>query len=554
MQRLLLLVLIVALSSYTYWLFMKREKFSNSPLLVYMAEMNVKSLNIVMDRSLLNYSGVTHKNLQGIKNVRVLDADPGALDSDMTYTDVFSYTHFLIDQKVLTVHNEDQKCLLFIKSKDSLRDESLLNVINNKGTIGYINDVDLLLLKMLCLTMGIDSDLVANLCTKVSFPKTDKITNRFFDNNNISCLILYSTLGDTQVCPEKFDPNFKMDFLQYEGVFDIDKLKFLMPYCNISNIDLSLSFPTRFVSDKPVRQCISFDMLLCGPPNIEQDDSLGLELNNILVRFSDSDTINFYTMYLNFYKQTIHYINGVNQHIQDRDSLPILEQFEDGFEDGTIDITAVENVDGFYDHSKQTFTIPSGNIDGIPLIRNSRISLTLQDRDEENGNYFVEQSSDRQAILQRSSALKDPKKDDPTRDPRYECYGFQSIKSRGQCESNFDEMGQPKKQKTYWDRRCEVNEDCPFYQSNKNYKNYFGGCNDGYCQMPVGVKRVSYTKYDPQSKPMCYNCKDQADPYCCDEQNDRNAYPELVSPDYAFPLDSYERMKQMAQNAAKWYY
>ena len=42
--------------------------------------------------------------------------------------------------------------------------------------------------------------------------------------------------------------------------------------------------------------------------------------------------------------------------------------------------------------------------------------------------------------------------------------------------------------------------------------------------MPVGVKRTGYRKY--KSDPLCYN-----EP--CDKEN----------PDYAFPLDMFERMK-----------
>jgi hypothetical protein len=82
-----------------------------------------------------------------------------------------------------------------------------------------------------------------------------------------------------------------------------------------------------------------------------------------------------------------------------------------------------------------------------------------------------------------------------------------------------------------WDKPCTKNEECPFYQANKSYKNYRGGCHDGYCEMPLGVERIAYKNYDPnRSKPWCYGCSSHPTT-CCD-----------ITHDYAFPIDSYERI------------
>lgn len=77
-----------------------------------------------------------------------------------------------------------------------------------------------------------------------------------------------------------------------------------------------------------------------------------------------------------------------------------------------------------------------------------------------------------------------------------------------------------------WDSHCLKDEDCPYYQSNRNYPNNFGGCNKntGYCQFPKGMKPLSYTK--AQGKPWCHNC--DTGHYCCDQQE---------VPDYAFDDD-----------------
>ena len=88
--------------------------------------------------------------------------------------------------------------------------------------------------------------------------------------------------------------------------------------------------------------------------------------------------------------------------------------------------------------------------------------------------------------------------------------------------------------KKFWDKPCKYNTDCPFYKKNKNYENNRGGCIKGYCEMPLNIKRISYTLYDKNTKPYCYNCNNYLHKECCDDQKNRELYPNLNSPDYAF--------------------
>lgn len=397
-----------------------------------------------------------------------------------------------------------------------------------------------------------------------------------------------------------------MDFIQYEGM-DVDKIKFLIPFAKQKNIDLSLSFIT-FQDKYMVKSCLACDMILCGSANLESNRNLNLELTKLVVRCENSDLINYYGMFFDFFKQTKTYANAINQHIQSRDNLPILEQFT---APTIFQITSSQNIDGFYESAIGRFYFDKDNIDDIPLSIGSRVTLSNQIRDEENGTYIVKAVNGTRTILDKylffrlgGSAFKENILDvsnlshidgvqlnaikatdpiyiedihqvghiktekgstflvlqtsdveNPTYDSRYECYDEPLIKSRGLCESDYDASGQRlKNKKNYWDRRCERNDECPFYQANKNYQNYFGGCIDGYCQMPVGIKPVSYRLYDTKQKPMCYNCKDPLNPFCCDEQKNRKLYPSLKSPDYAFALDSHERMKQLGTKTnVKWY-
>ena len=63
--------------------------------------------------------------------------------------------------------------------------------------------------------------------------------------------------------------------------------------------------------------------------------------------------------------------------------------------------------------------------------------------------------------------------------------------------------------------------------ANKNYTNTFGGCTEGICEMPMGIKRLSPRYYDIDSIPLCYNCPDgKID--CCNTQK---------NPDYMFEGD-----------------
>lgn len=133
--------------------------------------------------------------------------------------------------------------------------------------------------------------------------------------------------------------------------------------------------------------------------------------------------------------------------------------------------------------------------------------------------------------------------DDEAIDPSYRCYGDTSITSKELCESPYDVNGIPKRKQTIWDRPCASDADCPFFKANKNYRNSRGGCNkDGFCEFPVGIKRIAYTKYDDQgmNAPFCYQCSNPSDPSCC--KNQKSGW-DLVSPDYAFPNDTAARTR-----------
>ena len=130
--------------------------------------------------------------------------------------------------------------------------------------------------------------------------------------------------------------------------------------------------------------------------------------------------------------------------------------------------------------------------------------------------------------------------------------------NKQQCESLYDEYGKTKPIGIY-DKPCKKNEECMFFQENKNYKNDYGRCINGTCQLPVNMRNLGYHYYinHRSLKPLCYNCKSnkwlpntKLD-FCCEEQKDRKKYPYLKSPDYAFEGDSEFRLNNYMQKNCK---
>tara|TARA_B110000444_G_scaffold253193_1_gene283628 strand:- start:639 stop:1496 length:858 start_codon:yes stop_codon:yes gene_type:complete len=109
------------------------------------------------------------------------------------------------------------------------------------------------------------------------------------------------------------------------------------------------------------------------------------------------------------------------------------------------------------------------------------------------------------------------KRDPEIENPKYHCYNDKTNINKQLCNMKYDTFGNIKNPQTIWDKPCEKNEDCPFYNKNKHYQTHKGKCIDNYCELPIGVRRLSYTKYDDSgivNKPFCHNtekCNDDSD-------------------------------------------
>jgi len=107
------------------------------------------------------------------------------------------------------------------------------------------------------------------------------------------------------------------------------------------------------------------------------------------------------------------------------------------------------------------------------------------------------------------------KRDPEVEDDKYHCYNDKTNLNKQLCNMKYDFDGNLKE--TIWDKPCENNEECPFFGKNKHHQIERGKCIDGYCELPVGVKRLSYRKYDDSgivNKPFCHNVEE------CDSDSD----------------------------------
>ena len=126
----------------------------------------------------------------------------------------------------------------------------------------------------------------------------------------------------------------------------------------------------------------------------------------------------------------------------------------------------------------------------------------------------------------------------------YACFGNNNIINKFECDSYYTKEGNEKKYYSIWDKKCSSNNECPYYKSNKKYNNNRGGCVNGYCELPIGVKRIGFTKYSDieYNKPFCYECPDTTDLECCAQIANKNKSIKNNN-DYAFENDTDDRKK-----------
>jgi hypothetical protein len=153
------------------------------------------------------------------------------------------------------------------------------------------------------------------------------------------------------------------------------------------------------------------------------------------------------------------------------------------------------------------------------------------------GLFFPYPTSEDELLLTAQIKLNHLKRIEDSKKQDYLCFGIDDIVS---TEAECVKLGGT------WDTPVTNNFDCPYFESNKNYRNEFGGTKNGYCDNPSGLQSLGYrytNKDQKKSTPLCYNCKTDLIGQgslgrCCEAQK---LDPRFASPDYKFNGDYLDR-------------
>lgn len=486
------------------------------PELVFQVNLNMNNLIINAEYSDVNIPGMK----QQTSTVRNITFSQNLEESHVVLTDVYSVLTNKQSIPLAVTIVPDVKVLLFVKTRKAGEDLTLSNYLLSSKQILYTSKNALEIGKAIiqCSNINIDN---------VVFKYADR-----FDPQSSYLYIMFDHITNL-----KFNANDRVDVISYEEC-DINKIKVLIPYGYFKNIDMRTYFQSNLDTEFSVRRCLAIDYVIVQ--NLKKVtnhnlDKFSYQIRSMLVNGQNYDVVNYYTRYIDFIPITIDFIRKSNKHLQERGIMPILEQFSAD----EVLLAPKTNIEGFFDSASQILIVSSLYIEKVPGIVGMSIHLQNQSRQEENGRYKVERVLTRELVLKKTSSTNTPHTD-PRYDAQYVCYGDPYIKSAALCNSKRNEVNEPKQYETKWDKPCTTNDECPFYQANKNYKNYRGGCVDGYCEFPLGIRRISFREYDRSSEPVCHGCNKNTI-LCCNEQKDKTLYPHLRSPDYVFELDEYER-------------
>ena len=524
------------------------ESFSNAPLLVLRIERS--PINIVITNS-------KDSDISSILSVDHVSTVSSCKNCYLRVVDFFSVVQSPLLNKLIAVM-PTEKTMVFIKQQNYEKDETLADVFKANKPVGYLNDDHKIILTYIASAMG---------QTK---PKLTKLTTVSFKD-------VYAIFFFQEVEHKKI--SFEDDVIPYVldlGSYDINIMKLHMPYCMIKNKEFK-NYVNKFLDRYSIKTCITVQNVLVGDALFDEERHTHI-IKALHEKLNDTQSMNYYASFTS----NIQYIEGfrdfddgiatiepavnidgffnamdktltiytnkvdgiilkksdkvtlVNQireeengiysieHVSNRFSVMKMTPLVPRIENTGANFAAKSNVDGVFDKKSNTLVIASDKIDSKPLTELEKVVLNNQTTPEQNGLYQVTRISIESAVLKMIERAKPPEN---LEDVKFVCVGDPSKNTKAACESN---------PKNTWDRPCVSNSECPFYQANKRYKNYRGGCIDGKCEMPIGVSVKGFRYAENKQNALCHGCR-ASNIMCCGTQH---------SPDYAFSLDTYDRMKE----------
>ena len=310
---------------------------------------------------------------------------------------------------------------------------------------------------------------------------------------------------------------------------DVDRAKKQMPHAVLTQIDVTRLF-LRMLAPRRVDTLLAFRNIIYATTTTFDNYTLDL----VIGYFGENmGHLNFFERYYQLHPRTAEFQKAFNDDLNvDRSAFPILEQFLPQTQTRTLTQTQIQaqiqahtptlqtqsptmlvnyvpavpvhqdprlqvaprrNVSGFLVPERNTFYADKDVIETVPLIVGDLVVLAYQRRPEENGEYTVVSIQDGGATLERRNPRYPVTVD--TSDETHFCVTDPSIVYKHECLSIRDRFGNLKKKVDVWDGPCKSDLQCPFYHFDPYTKSYKGGCQNGYCDMPLGYTRIGFTKY-----------------------------------------------------------
>jgi len=509
---------------------------------------------------------------------KLTDAPMNVDDNHMLfYGDAYTYDEG--DDMAIVTMLSDPKWVLFVQSGT----RAPLNINDIKGKrIGVLSANEAKVGQSILETFDIKS----HMNTFITYSRIDALYNDAFNTTNLDIAILYTGINSKTIQSLKA---YKFAPINYDMV-DMSKLHIWMPYAKKELVEIrgDSRNPQKAngLSKSITTIAICIDTMLYG--NKDMNNSA---IKDIVDHMNQPSKNSYYSQFFKFNKQTV---AVMRDYANDILAQKAIEAYENAKEDRVL-ITMDSNMKGFYryDSGGDYFELKFGPLEkvkGVTLHQGDRVRLMNQDHKPENGYYYVSRRDDAMTLLTTAMIIKGiyPKVNGNTvivpnstmqsyglvdgddvwlidmkargklqydvlrsqmvcvlqarpengNDGDYVCVGDANLITKEACESSVDVYNKPK-QAGIWDRPCKRDDECPYFGANKNYLNYRGGCTDGSCEMPMGVKRAGFTKADTTTAPYCYGCNSTVAPGdCCDKQK-----KDALHPDYAFEGDMDERWK-----------
>jgi hypothetical protein len=452
--------------------------------------------------------------------------------SQKKYTNLDNYEFIKISNRIPTIINDlfnDKKIDIFVYFNSTINDELFHEIKNNEFYLIKYDDFDEGILKYYIPY----SQKKIKIFTRAKSERGGKASTT--DNNNI----IYNTiLIDTLIFSFNYNLKYNVFYLYLLDYFnEFLKINYYIQYFDFLEISkkwaLEKQNKAKFMNVVETFKVMEMKVDEKNLITLSQDNGVvKYKMNKILINgipIKKNDKLFTENGYGSFYKKQFYYVIKINK------NYVLLENAY------RFDVT-----DSEYNNKKSRSTNFYINLTNSTIKKNNLESgdKVYLNKYKVLGNIIIEKAKGKDNLVLVIPNKTELKNNDYNKklnqfEPQYHCYEDRTILDKGECVDTVDKIGKMKPSYT-WDRPCKTDTECPFYLKNKNYLNNRGGCNNGFCEFPVGLKRKSNRFYDKNitenNYPRCYGCEDKDDIDCCEKQKNNPK-----GPDYKFKNDEEDR-------------